>query len=96
MKLIQFIFSCVVLFFTVSFAISNKQQFALTLWPFPFEITLPISFIVLFFALMFFIFGGIYTWVQNIPLRNERYFQSKKIKELTKKIEDLQKNDSIV
>lgn len=78
------------LFFTVSFAVSNKQEFALTLWPFPFEITLPVSFIVLAFALLFFIFGGIYSWILTIPVRNERYQQAKKIKELTKKITELE------
>ena len=90
MKIIHFIFSCVVLFFTVSFAVSNKQEFALTLWPFPFQITLPISFIVLAFALLFFIFGGIYSWILTIPVRNERYQQAKKIKELSKKISELE------
>lgn len=90
MKIIHFIFSCVVLFFTVSFAVSNKQEFALTLWPFPFEITLPVSFIVLAFALLFFIFGGIYSWILTIPVRNERYQQTKKIKELTRKITELE------
>lgn len=90
MKIIHFIFSCVVLFLTVSFAVSNKQEFALTLWPFPFEITLPVSFIVLAFALLFFIFGGIYSWILTIPVRNERYQQAKKIKELTKKITELE------
>ena len=90
MKIIHFIFSCVVLFFTVSFAVSNKQEFALTLWPFPFEITLPVSFIVLAFALLFFIFGGIYSWILTIPVRNERYQQAKKIKELTRKITELE------
>jgi len=90
LKIIHFIFSCVVLFFTVSFAVSNKQEFALTLWPFPFEITLPVSFIVLAFALLFFIFGGIYSWILTIPVRNERYQQAKKIKELTRKITELE------
>ncbi len=90
MKIIHFIFSCVVLFFTISFAVSNKQEFALTLWPFPFEITLPVSFIVLAFALLFFVFGGIYSWILTIPVRNERYQQAKKIKELTKKITELE------
>ncbi|MGN1079605.1 MAG: hypothetical protein ACI4TE_05475 [Alphaproteobacteria bacterium] len=93
MKIIHFIFSCVVLFFTVSFAVSNKQEFALTLWPFPFEITLPVSFIVLAFALLFFIFGGIYSWILTIPVRNERYQQAKKIKELNRKISE-QETDS--
>ena len=87
MKIINFVFTCVVLFFTVSFAVSNKQEFALTLWPFPYEITLPV---VLAFALLFFVFGGIYSWILAIPVRNDRYQQAKKIKELTKKLEQIE------
>ncbi|MBO4520434.1 MAG: LapA family protein [Alphaproteobacteria bacterium] len=90
MKIVHFIFSCIVLFFTVSFAVSNKQIFPLTLWPFPFEINLPVSFIVLVFALLFFIFGGFYSWLLSVPVRNERYTQAKKIKELTQKIAELE------
>ena len=82
MKIIHFIFSCVVLFFTISFAVSNKQLFPLKLWPFPFEIDLPVSFIVLAFALLFFIFGGFYSWLLSVPVRNERHQQAKKIAEL--------------
>lgn len=90
MKILHFIFSCVVLFLTVSFAVSNKQMFPLTLWPFPFEIRLPVSFIVLAFALLFFVFGGFYSWLLSVPVRNERYHQAKKIKELTRKIAELE------
>ena len=90
MKIIHFIFSCIVLFLTISFAVSNKQMFGLTLWPFPFEVEMPVSFIVLFFALLFFIFGGIYSWLLSVPVRNERYQQAKKIKELKRQIADLE------
>ena len=74
----------------MSFAVSNHQSFALTLWPFPFEITLPISFVVLAFALLFFIFGGVYSWILTIRVRNDRYRQGKKIKILTKKVAELE------
>lgn len=90
MKFIHFILSIPVLFLTVSFAVSNRQEFPLTLWPFPFEIVVPISFAVLFFALLFFIFGGIYSWMLTIPVRNEKYKQARKIKELTKKITEME------
>lgn len=90
MKILRFIFSCIVLFLTVSFAVSNKQMFSLTLWPFPFVIDLPVSFIVLVFSLLFFIFGGFYSWLLSVPVRNERYRQAGKIKELTQRIAELE------
>ena len=88
MKIIRFIFTCIVLFFTVSFAVSNKQPFLMTLWPFPFEIEMPVSFVILGFSLIFFVLGAFYNWFLSIPLRSERYRQAKQIKELTRKIEE--------
>ena len=90
MKILNFLFSCIVLFLTVSFAVSNKQMFLLTLWPFPFAVQLPVSFIVLVFALLFFIFGGFYSWLLSVPVRTERHQQAKKIKELTQKIAEME------
>ena len=45
---------------------------------------------MLAFALLFFVFGGIYSWILAIPVRNDRYQQAKKIKELTKKLEQIE------
>ena len=53
MKIIKFVLTCLVLFVTVSFAVSNKQPVSLTLWPFPFEAVVPLGFAVLAFSLLF-------------------------------------------
>ena len=90
MKVVYFILSLPVIFFTISFAVSNRQPVSLTLWPFPFEMTVPVSLAVFLFALLFFVLGGFYFWVLNVPLRTERYLQNKKIKELTERVADLQ------
>lgn len=90
MKIICFILSLPVVFFTISFAVTNRQPVTLALWPFPFEMTVPVSLAVYLFALVFFVLGGLYFWVMNVPLRTERYLQSKKIKDLTEKVAELQ------
>lgn len=94
MKIIKFIFTCVVLFLTVSFTVSNKQTVALTLWPFPFEAVVPVGFAVLAVGLLFFVLGGAWVWLRGIPVRAERYRQSRKIKELNEEIDDLRKTSS--
>lgn len=86
LKIIYFIISIPVVFLTVSFAVSNRQDVVLTVWPFPFEATMPLSLAVFAFSAVFFILGGFYFWISNLPLRAERYFQAKKIKELDKKL----------
>lgn len=90
MKIIYFILSLPVLFFTISFAVTNRQPVTLALWPFPFEATVPVSLAVYLFALIFFVLGGLYFWMLNVPLRTERYLQAKKIRELTDKVAALQ------
>lgn len=94
MKIIKFLFSCAVLFLTVSFAVSNKQTAVLTLWPFPFEVVLPVGFALLAFGLLFFVIGASWIWLCGIPVRAERYRQSRKIRELNEEIDDLRKNAS--
>ena len=95
MKIIRFFFTCIVLFLTVSFAVSNKQPFVMTLWPFPFEIELPVSFVILAFALIFFVLGAFYNWLLSFPLRSERSRQAKKIKELTRKVEEADSENQV-
>ena len=90
MKFIYFIASLPVVFFTVSFAVSNRQPVVLTVWPFPFEVSVPVSLAVFLFALIFFVLGGLYFWILNIPLKTEKYLQAKKIRELTEKITDIE------
>lgn len=89
MKILNFIFTCIVLFLTISFAVSNKQTYELTLWPFPFSMELPISFSVLVFSLAFFILGGAYAWLLSLPIRTEKHRLAKQIKNLNKQIEEL-------
>ena len=90
MKLLHFLLSIPVLLITDSFAVSNSREMPFSLWPFPYEAVLPVSFAVLIMALLFFILGGAYAWVLSIPVRNERFQQAKKIKELSKKLADLE------
>jgi uncharacterized membrane protein YciS (DUF1049 family) len=85
-KIIYFIISIPVLFLTISFAVTNRQDVVLGVWPFPFELTMPLSLALFAVGAVFFIMGGFYFWIINMPLRAERYFQAKKIKELDKKL----------
>lgn len=90
MKLLHFLLSIPVLLLTISFAVSNGREMPFSLWPFPFEVVLPVSFAVLAMALLFFIIGGAYGWALSIPVRNDRFQQAKKIRDLTKKVAELE------
>ena len=90
MKLLHFLISIPVLFFTVSFAVSNGREMPFSLWPFPFEIELPVSFAVLLIGLLFFVAGGAYGWFLGLPVRFEKAAQAKKIREQAKRIAELE------
>lgn len=87
MKLLQFLFSCLLIAITVLFAVSNRQIVTMTLWPLPFAFDMSLSFIVIAFALLFFVLGGMYAWVLGLPVKAAKIKQDYKIKSLTKKLE---------
>lgn len=87
MKLLQLLFSCLLVTITVLFAVSNKQIVTMTLWPLPFELEMSLSFVVIAFALLFFVLGGMYAWILALPTKAAKIKQDHKIKSLTKKLE---------
>ncbi|MCQ2965893.1 MAG: lipopolysaccharide assembly protein LapA domain-containing protein [Alphaproteobacteria bacterium] len=87
MKLLQFLFSTLLITITVLFAVSNRQVVTMTLWPLPFEFEMSFSFIIIAFALLFFVLGGMYAWVLALPVKAAKIKQDYTIKNLTKKLE---------
>ena len=66
----------------VLFSISNREIILLHLWPFPFEIEMPVYLTILFFSFIFFIFGGLLAWIPYIGTKKRIKHQKKKIEEL--------------
>lgn len=66
------------------FAFVNNDLATFSLWPFSIEITVSLSVAVLFFVLLGFITGSLFSWLSYAPLRKDLRKQKKKNKKLSK------------
>lgn len=96
MRLSTFLFGVPVAVVTVVFAICNRTEVSLSLWPLPYDITAPLYIPILLVALLFFLLGGSYVWMTGSRVRRENRRRGKAIKKLEKNMEkQAQKNIDI-
>ena len=69
----------------ILFAVSNRMQVDIAVWPFPFQATLPVYAVVLVAVLVGFLAGLIAAWFAAAPRRRER-------KRLRGQVKDLEQN----
>jgi len=81
------------------FAFVNNDLATFSLWPFSVEITVSLSVAVLFFVILGFVLGSLFSWLSYAPLRKDLRKQKKKNKKLSKQqqiltetVSDLQGN----
>ena len=92
MKIFSGLFGLLVLFFVLSFALSNRQEIVVALWPFADAVTLPlyaVGLAPLFFGL---IFGGLWGWIGGVPHRLRARRLNKELGALNEKIGELKKS----
>ncbi len=69
----------------ILFAVSNRAQVDITIWPFPFQATMGVYAVVLLAVLVGFLAGLIAAWLAAAPRRRER-------KRLRGQVKDLEQN----
>ncbi len=62
MRLLYWLITAPLLIFAISFAVSNRDNVSLSLWPLPFEITVPVAVVGLVGMLVGAIIGMIIAW----------------------------------
>lgn len=94
MKIITTVISLLVAIGTVSFAISNRQLVTVSLWPIPFELTLPLVFLIIIISVMVFLLGWFLSWFRCLTVKRTLKKENKKTKKqielLEAKIKELQ------
>lgn len=68
----------------VTFAVSNRQSAEISLWPFPYELEMPLCAALLAIAVIAFILGGFLAWLSGGKVRRENRKRGKRIRELEK------------
>ena len=85
MKLINTIIAAVVALLIVLFAVSNRAPAVVEVWPFPYQLALPLYAVILLTVLMGFIAGIIASWLSNAGKRRET-------KRLRRQVRDLEES----
>ena len=71
MKLINTIIAAVVALLIVLFAVSNRAPAVVEIWPFPYELALPLYAVILLTVLVGFIAGLVASWLAGAAKRRE-------------------------
>jgi uncharacterized integral membrane protein len=71
LRLINSIIAAFVALLVVLFAVSNREQVAVEVWPFPYQLTLSLYAVILLAVLLGFIAGAIGMWLAGHRKRRE-------------------------
>lgn len=82
MRILNSILAVVFALLVILFAVSNRTEIDITLWPFPFQATLGVYAVVLIAVLIGFLCGMIASWLVAGPKRRERRSLRVRVKEL--------------
>ncbi len=82
MKLINSIVGAVVALVIVLFAVSNREQVAVELWPLPYQLSLALYAVILLAVLIGFIAGVIASWMVGGRRRRELRRLRRELREL--------------
>ena len=80
--------------FVILFAISNREPVALTLWPLPFEVEMPLFLPVLAAMVAGLIAGGVIAWWSGGRHRRRARQQTSRVKILTAELETLRAREA--
>jgi len=86
LHMMKWLFILPVVFLTLSFALSNRQEVALQIWPFPVEIIAPAWALVLVFFVIGFLCAAFLSAWRHVALNHQVARQSRRISELQEEI----------
>ena len=92
MKIITALFSLFIIALALSFALSNRPDVELGLYPFTGTIAVPLYTVALVPLAFGLLVGGIVGWASGIPHRMRTRWLKKELDTLNGKLADLQKN----
>lgn len=95
MKIFSTVFGLIILVLVLSFALSNKQEVTVGLWPLPDPVTTPLYAIGLAPLAFGFVAGSLWGWLTNLSHRMHARKLLKEMGALNEKIGELQKNATV-
>jgi uncharacterized integral membrane protein len=95
MKYVRWIAIALVALVLIVFAIANRDQVELTLWPLPFTVTAPAYLIVLVTLLIGFLAGEFAAWVNGHRWRREARRLRRRIEELEQRLATSERTNAL-
>src|ERR1700733_12697764 len=93
-RILSWIVAAPIVILVVVFAVSNLTQITLRLWPFPFDLTIPIALLTLVLLFVGFLLGAIVTWIGDRRRRRETRLLIRRVSELEQSLAAAQKQAS--
>lgn len=87
MRLLSWIITIPLALVLISFAVSNRQEVVLRLWPLPFELQMPLFLAVLGALVLGFVAGGFVAWNADRPYRRTAKLQTKRVEHLDRELQ---------
>lgn len=92
MKRLSWIISIPLLLIGVVFAVVNRQNVDVLIWPFGIELQAPLFLVILLALFLGFLIGGLLVWVSTqATQRRQKRQQNEKLRALERQIEDLRR-----
>ena len=91
MKIISSLFAALLILISLAFAVSNRQNATISLWPFDMQVEAPLYLLTLGTLLLGLLFGAMFAWFGMLPHRFEARRLRKDISNLHDKLEELQR-----
>jgi lipopolysaccharide assembly protein A len=92
MRIFSSVFGLIILILVLSFALSNKQDVTVGMWPFKDSIQAPLYAVGLAPLAFGFFFGSFWGWISGLPHRLHVRRLNKELASLSNKLGELQKN----
>ena len=89
MKLVHWLVTAPIALVLVVFAVSNRAEVTVTLWPLPFELQTWLFLVVLVALFVGFLIGGFVVWIGSLRRRREARQQARRIEMLEREMAGL-------
>jgi uncharacterized integral membrane protein len=88
-KLVHWLVTAPIALVLVVFAVSNRAEVTVTLWPLPFELQTWLFLVVLVALFVGFLIGGFAAWISSLRRRREARQQARRIEMLEREMAGL-------
>lgn len=93
-KLLSWLIGFPLALIAITFAVINRHPVTVDVWPFPWEISVPLYLLVLGALAVGIVFGGIFTWLSAAPVRGRAVKESRRANAMAYQLDQLKEENA--